>query len=120
MGLTINTDGTMSLNASTFDKAMAENPTMAASLLGKDGGLAGGLSSLLKSNLDSGTGSLTLRTDALNKQIKKLEKDLDDLDARMEKVSVRYTRQFNAMDSLVARMQGTSSYLAQQLAALQK
>lgn len=120
MGLTINTDGTMSLNASTFDKAMAENPTMAASLLGKDGRLSGGLSSLLKSNLDSGTGTLTLRTDALNKQIKKLEKDLDDLDARMEKVSDRYTRQFNAMDSLVAQMQGTSNYLAQQLAALQK
>lgn len=120
LGLTINTDGTLALNTSTFDKTLAENPNAAARLLGKDGALSGGLSKLLKSNLDSGTGTLTLRTDALNKQIKKLEKDLDDLDARMEKVSERYTRQFTAMDSLVAQMQGTSNYLAQQLAALQK
>ncbi len=120
LGLTINTDGTLALNASTFDKTLAENPNAATRLLGKDGTLSDGLSKLLKSNLDTGTGTLTLRTDALNKQIKKLEKDLDDLDARMEKVSARYTRQFTAMDSLVAQMQGTSNYLAQQLAALQK
>lgn len=120
LGLTINTDGTLALNASTFDKTMAENPNAAARLLGKDGALSDGVSKLLKSNLDSGTGTLTMRTDALNKQIKKLEKDLDALDARMEMVSARYTRQFTAMDSLVAQMQGTSNYLAQQLASLQK
>ncbi len=119
LGLTINTDGTLAFNASTFDKTMAESPNAAANLLGKDGKLSSSLSSLLKSNLDSGTGTLTLRTDALNKQIKKLEKDLDDLDARMEKVSARYTAQFTAMDSLVAQMQSTSNYLTQQLAALQ-
>ncbi|WP_433851589.1 flagellar filament capping protein FliD [Stenotrophomonas nitritireducens] len=120
LGLAINTDGTLTFNASTFDKTLAENPGAAASLLGKDGKLSTGLSTVLKSNLDSGTGTLTMRTDALNKQIKKLEKDLDALDARMEMVSARYTKQFTSMDALVAQMQGTSNYLAQQLAALQK
>ena len=61
-----------------------------------------------------------MRTDALNKQIKKLEKDLDSLDARMEKVSARYTAQFTSMDTLVAQMQSTSNYLSQQLSALSK
>ncbi|WP_442684354.1 flagellar filament capping protein FliD [Stenotrophomonas sp. JC08] len=117
LGLTINKDGTLALDASAFDKAMAENPAAAAKLLGKDGKLSSSMSSLLKSNLDS-TGTLTQRTDALNKQIKRLEKDLDDLDLRMEKVSARYTAQFTAMDTLVAQMQSTSNYLAQQLAGL--
>lgn len=117
LGLTINKDGTLALDASTFDKAMAENPAAAASLLGKDGKLSGNMGTLLKSNLDS-TGTLTQRTDALNKQIKRLEKDLDSLDLRMEKVSARYTAQFTAMDSLVAQMQSTSNYLSQQLSAL--
>ena len=99
---------------------MGENPDAAAALLGKDGKLSTSLSSLLKNNLDSGTGTLVMRTDALNKQIKKLEKDLDSLDARMEKVSARYTAQFTSMDTLVAQMQSTSNYLAQQLSALAK
>lgn len=119
LGLAIGTDGTLTLSSSTFDKAMADNPAAASALLGKDGKLSTSLSSMLKSNLDS-TGTLTLRTDSLNKQIKKLEKDLDDLDARMEKVSARYTAQFTAMDTLVAQMQSTSNYLTQQLSALQQ
>lgn len=117
LGVTISKDGTLAFNGSTFDKTMGENPAAAAALLGTDGKLSTSLSGLLKSNLDS-TGTLTQRTDALNKQIKKLEKDLDGLDARMEMVSARYTRQFTAMDSLVAQMQSTSNYLAQQLSAL--
>ena len=117
LGLVINKDGTLAFDTGAFDKTMAENPNAAANLLGKDGALSSSLSTLLKSNLDS-TGTLTQRTDALNKQIKKLEKDLDDLDLRMEKVSARYTAQFTAMDSLVAQMQNTSNYLAQQLSAL--
>ena len=119
LGVTINKDGTLAFNASAFDKTMGENPDAAAALLGKDGKLSTSLSGLLKSNLDS-TGTLTQRTDALNKQIKKLEKDLDSLDARMEAVSARYTKQFTSMDSLVAQMQSTSNYLSQQLSALSK
>jgi flagellar hook-associated protein 2 len=74
---------------------------------------------MLKTNLGS-NGTLTLRTNSLTKQISKLEKDLDDLDARMEKVSARYTAQFTAMDTVVAKMQSTSDYLSQQISALNK
>ncbi|WP_282272099.1 flagellar filament capping protein FliD [Stenotrophomonas sp. PS02298] len=117
LGLTITKDGTLSLDASVFDKAMAKNPAAAEALVGKSGKLYEGMNSILKSNLDSGTGTLVQRTDALNKEIKKLSKQLDDLDARMEKVSARYTAQFTAMDKLVSQMQGTSSYLSQQLSS---
>ena len=115
LGLTVSKDGTLALDASTFDKAMAKNPAAAEKLVGKSGKLYEGMNGILKSNLDSGTGTLVQRTDALNKEIKKLEKQLDDLDARMEKVSARYTAQFTAMDTLVSQMQSTSNYLTQQL-----
>ena len=116
LGVAINKDGSLSFSATTFDKTAAENPGAAEALLGSKGNLSSGMTSMLKSNLDS-TGTLTQRTDSLNKQIKKLEKDLDALDARMEKVSERYTKQFTAMDKLVAGMQSTSNYLSQQLAS---
>ncbi len=117
LGLTITKDGTLALDASTFDKAMAKNPAAAEALLGKSGKLYEGVNGILKSNLDTGTGTLVQRTDALNKEIKKLEKQLDELDKRMEKVSARYTAQFTAMDTLVSQMQSTSSYLSQQLSS---
>ncbi|KRG39464.1 flagellar protein [Stenotrophomonas pictorum JCM 9942] len=118
LGISISKEGTLSLDAGEFDKAMAANPTAADTLLGEKGSLASSLKTVLKSQLDATHGSLSLRTEGLNKQIKKLESDLDNLDARMEKVSDRYTRQFTAMDTMVAKMQSTSDYLSQQLAAL--
>lgn len=117
LGLAINKDGTLAFSTTTFDKSMAENPSAAESLLGKNGKLSSSMAAMLRSNLDT-TGTLNLRTDSLSKQIKKLEQDLDALDLRMKKVSERYTKQFTAMDTLVAQMQSTSSYLSQQLSTL--
>jgi flagellar hook-associated protein 2 len=118
IGVSVGKDGTLSFDASSYDKSIAEQPNLAARLLGKDGSLTTPLQSLLKSNLDSGTGVLVQRTDSLNKQISKLEKELDELDLRMDKVYDRYTAQFTSMDSLVASMQSTSNYLTTQLANL--
>jgi len=118
LGISISKEGTLSLDAGEFDKAMAANPAAADALLGEKGSLATSMKTMLKSQLDANHGSLSLRTEGLNKQIKKLESDLDKLDARMEKVSDRYTKQFTAMDTMVAKMQSTSDYLTQQLASL--
>lgn len=119
LGVTITKDGTLSFDAAAFDKGSAADPTAAAALFGDNGKVTSTLKTSLESQLNSSTGTLTQRTNALNKQIKGLEKELDDLDARMERVSQRYTAQFTAMDQLVADMQTTSSYLTQQLASLQ-
>jgi flagellar hook-associated protein 2 len=118
LGVSVGKDGTLSFDAASFEKGIAEQPTLAGRVLGKDGSIASSLETLLKSNLDSGSGVLVQRTNSLNKQISKLEKDLDDLDLRMEKNYERYTKQFTAMDSLVAQMQNTSNYLTSQLANL--
>lgn len=120
LGITVAKDGSLSFSSSQFDKTQAEQPELAASLLGKEGRLSSSLKSLLESNLDSRKGLLTQRTDTLNKQISKLERELDDLDVRMDKAYERYTKQFSAMDTLVAQMQNTSSYLTSQLANLSK
>ncbi|MBD9534362.1 flagellar filament capping protein FliD [Stenotrophomonas sp. STM01] len=119
LGVTVNKDGTLAFSTTTFDAKVAEDPSAARKLLGSDGSFTSSLSAMLKTNLGS-NGTLTLRTNSLTKQISKLEKDLDDLDARMEKVSARYTAQFTAMDTVVAKMQSTSDYLSQQISALNK
>jgi len=119
LGLDISKQGHLSLNESQLQRALAENPSVATSLLGKDGILSKALTGLLDSHLSS-SGTLNQRSEALNKQIKRLEQDMNQLDARMTKIAARYNAQFTAMDNLVTQMQRTSDYLAQQLAGLQK
>jgi len=116
MGMTIAADGTLSLDAAKLDTAMAQNPEAAKSLFGAEGSIGKSMTALLKSNLDTTTGTITQRTNSLNKEIKALEKQLDDLDARMENVSQRYTKQFTAMEGLVTQMQTASNTLSQNLA----
>lgn len=118
LGVSVGKDGTLSFDASAYDKAIVEQPNLASRLLGKDGSIKDSLQTLLKSNLDTGSGVLVQRTDSLNKQISALEKELDNLDLRMDKAYDRYTAQFTSMDSLVASMQNTSNYLTTQLANL--
>lgn len=117
LGVTIGTDGTLSFDAAKFDAKVASDPNAAQKLFGTDGAVSKGLDSMLDSNLNSTNGSITLRSNSLNAQIKDLEEQLDDLDRRMEEATTRYTAKFTAMDTLVAQMQTTSDYLTQQLAA---
>ncbi len=117
LGVTIATDGTLSFDATKFEAKVASDPNAAAKLFGDDGTVSKGLSGMLDSNLNSTNGSITLRSNSLNAQIKDLEEQLDDLDKRMAEATTRYTAKFTAMDTLVAQMQTTSNYLTQQLAA---
>lgn len=118
LGVSVAKDGVLSFDGSAFDKARAEEPALAASVFGSEGRITSNLQSVLSANLATGSGLLVQRTDNLNKQITRLERELDNLDARMDKAYQRYTAQFTAMDSLVAQMQNTSNYLTSQLANL--
>lgn len=117
MGVSIGTDGSLSFDATKFETAVAADPSAAQKMFGSDGTVGKGLNSMLDSNLNSTNGSITLRTNSLNAQIKDLEEQLDDLDKRMDEATTRYTAKFTAMDTIVAQMQTTSDYLTQQLAS---
>jgi len=115
LGLTIAADGTLSLDAAKLDTALSKNPEAANKLFGAEGALAKPMTELMKSSLDTTSGTITQRQATLNKQIKALEKQLDELDKSMEKVSDRYTKQFTAMEKMVSQMQSASGSLIDQL-----
>lgn len=73
--------------------------------------LNGLLDGLLQTN-----GLLDLRTDGLQSGVDRIADDRDALDRRLEALESRYRRQFNALDTLLANIQSTSSFLTQQLA----
>ncbi|PPT97863.1 flagellar filament capping protein FliD [Xanthomonas arboricola] len=112
LGLAIDKDGVMSFDGGKFDTALAADGGAATDALGKDSKFGSGMTKLLESNVNVTTGTLTLRSDSLNKQIKGYEADLDDLDARMVKFSDRLTAQFTAMEAMVSKLQSSSSSLS--------
>lgn len=114
LGVAIAKDGSLSLDTTKFTAAVANDPAATSKLFGADGKVSGNLTTMLKGALDTTNGTLTTRTTSLNNQLKDLEKQTDALDVRMDKVYARYLAQFTAMDTLVAQMSSTSSYLTQQ------
>lgn len=62
--------------------------------------------------------SLSNRIDNINAGVKDVQKRREQMEARWEQVKDRYTRQFNALDTLLSGLQSTSKYLEGQLAAL--
>jgi flagellar hook-associated protein 2 len=63
-------------------------------------------------------GLITNKADGLNVSIKAVDKERERFNQRLTETEKRYRAQFTALDSMLASMQATSSYLTQQLAAL--
>jgi len=80
-------------------------------------GLAYQLDALIQGYLDD-DGILEARTDSLQDRAEDLVDERDRLDLRIESLEARYRAQFTALDTLLAQLQTTSSFLTQQLASL--
>ena len=65
-------------------------------------------------------GIIAASTDGANRSIKDIDSKRDTLTARLQVVEAQYRKQFNALDTLLASMSATSTYLTQQLANLPK
>ena len=115
IGVTLQVDGTLQVDSGELSSAVSDGRVQA--LFDGDGGLA----SKLDSAMDNWTGSkgiLETRTDNLNKQLSDLDDRQSELDSRMQALTTRYTRQFSTLDTLLTRLNSTSSYLTQQFDAL--
>lgn len=82
-------------------------------------GLADQLNTTLETYLD-GDGLLDSLTASLSDRIDAIGEDRDQLAARMQKVRQRYLDQFNAMDTLLAQLNSTASFLSNQLPGLER
>ena len=63
-------------------------------------------------------GPFTSRTNGLNESIKSLNKQREDMLARLATTEKRFRAQFTALDATLSGMQQTSNYLAQQLSQI--
>lgn len=119
IGITAKADGTLELDSEKLSDALANDSAAVQKLFAGDSGYATQLDAAIE-KIVGDDGQVEARNDALQARLDTISGQLDDLDARMVKVEARYRQQYTSLDTLLASMQSTSSYLTQQLSALSK
>ena len=122
IGITIQKDGSLSLNSSTLTAALAAGKDVAAlfsQTTTGNTGIAVRFYDLLEGMVGT-SGLIPNRTEGITASIKTTQKNAEAFNLRLTQIEKRYRAQFTSLDSLVASMQKTSSYLSQQLAASSK
>lgn len=114
IGVSLQSDGTLKLDSTKLSAATTADFTGVATLVSKIGSsFKDGLEDLVGTS-----GNITAATDSANRMIKDLTKREAVFSERLTQIEARYRKQFSTLDSLVASMNKTSTYLTQQLASL--
>jgi len=119
LGITTNSDGTLSLDTDKLNTALATNATAAQNLFSTSGALGTSLGTMFTGYLSAG-GLFDTKNTALQTQLTDLSKQEDTLNTRMNDLTALYTKQYNALDTLMAQMSSTSAFLTNQFDSTKK
>lgn len=114
IGISADKNGVLSIDNTKLQKAIDTN-------FGAVAELAGAYGSRFKSvtdNLLSSSGSVSTKIDGINRSVALIDKQRDALNVRLTAIEKQYRAQFTALDTAIASMQSTSSYLTQQLTGI--
>lgn len=117
LGITTEMDGKLKLDDTKLTKALDSNFDQIGGYLAGDNGLMGRLSKSVDAYVST-NGVLKQRSEALQATKKGVDEQRKALDKRVESLQTRLYAQYNAMDSLVGRLQKTSESLTGMLANL--
>lgn len=114
IGVSFEKDGTLKLDSSKLSAALSADFSSVMTLVEKVG-------TTMKSTVESmvgSTGTVTSMSNSTTRLIEGLNKQRTVLNERLTRIEERYRAQFTALDTAIASMKQTSSYLTQQLASL--
>ncbi len=118
LGITTTTkDGTLAIDSDKLDDALDNNFDALSTFLSGEDGLMGRLDAKLDPYTKDG-GIIEGRTDSLQKTLSGIDEQRERLELRLSSMETRLLAQFNAMDTLVANLSSTSTFLTGQLANL--
>lgn len=121
VGVELQASGLISLNTSSLRDLLSSDRQHVSELFSglsssssESDGVAGSFAALIDSYTGD-SGSLTSKTESLNRQIISIEDERTKLNERLDNLEQRYYRQFNAMDALIAQLNSTGDFLLAQL-----
>ena len=120
IGVTFQADGTMAIDSTKLTSALSTNLGGVQNLFSSTSGATGfgSTMSTLLTGFTSSNGPLKSATDGLNSSLKTLATQMTSTQSLISTTIARYTKQFTDLDTLIAGMNQTSSYLTQQFAAI--
>lgn len=117
VGVEVQLDGKLSVEDTKLSNVLETDFSKFGQLFAVDSGFGTRLFELTDGFLDT-DGIIETRTQGLNTQIEGIADERESLNERLASLETRLLRQFNALDSLLAQLNSTSNFLAQQLSNL--
>jgi flagellar hook-associated protein 2 len=121
IGVSLQKDGTLTLDSTKLSAALSDPTKDVASLMTQttagNQGIAVRFNTILTQALGA-TGLFKSTSDSINASLKDITAQQASWNDRLTKIEANYRAQFSALDTLVASMQTTQSYLSQQLTSL--
>jgi flagellar hook-associated protein 2 len=114
IGISLNRDGTLSLDESTLTKAVSANPESVSKILAGNASSAGimdNMSDLVKTFTIGSNALLNSRRDSFDRNAKSMEDRATAEQERLERLRETLNKQFSAMDSSVSSSNSTLTYL---------
>jgi flagellar hook-associated protein 2 len=126
VGVSFESDGTLSLDSTTLNTAISTNFTKVASLFSgtgdsTDGSTLQGFAYQLNTLLNTATGIdglITNRKSSLQYEIRRLQARADQEQLRLDDLQKIYQKQYTALDTTVASLNSMASYLTNQFDAM--
>ncbi|HTT03804.1 MAG TPA: flagellar filament capping protein FliD [Steroidobacteraceae bacterium] len=119
IGITTNSDGTLSVNDATLATALSANQGAVSQLFSGSGGIAATLNSEITGDLSS-SGSVGEESQTLTTQENSLTAQSNTLSQQMAALSASLTQQYSALNTMLSSLQTTSAYLSQAFDSLPK
>lgn len=119
IGITTNSNGTLSVNDATLATALTANQGAVSELFSGSGGIASTLNSEITNDLSS-SGSIGEESQTLTTQENSLTAQSNTLTEQMAALSASLTQQYSALNAMLSTLQTTSAYLSQAFNSLPK
>ncbi|WP_333653747.1 flagellar filament capping protein FliD [Dissulfurispira sp.] len=114
LGLTHDKNGVLSLNSTTLNSAISSNQSSVITTINT-------MATSLEASLGNYVNTiLPARKDGYQETVKNVRKNAENLERRLQTTEVALKEKFIALDRLLNQLQGTSSYLTQQMNKLGK
>ncbi|MEM9401845.1 MAG: flagellar filament capping protein FliD [Pseudomonadota bacterium] len=114
IGIELQLDGKFTIDQAALDDALDQDFSRVGQLFTSEDGFATRLAATTETFLQS-DGILQIRTDGLDSQVERINEQRERLELRLTSLEERLFRQYNALDSLLAELSNTSTFLNAQL-----
>ncbi|MEA3122118.1 MAG: flagellar hook-associated protein 2, partial [Paraburkholderia sp.] len=113
IGLDLQDNGTLKLDTSALQTALAASPQSVAAIFNGKNGVGHALDSFISSYTQTSVGQIDQRTASLNADLQRLEDQKTALTDYQNSLTNQYTTQFGALNNVMSKMQTSTNYLNQ-------